>query len=67
MMLVLMYFFTKTIGTLIDIIPRQVMKTIPSFLDFVKWLYEAHVNWIRLYFKLKIENILEIKLNHFKK
>ena len=34
MMLVLMYFFTKTIGTLIDIIPMQTMKTIPSFLDF---------------------------------
>ena len=34
MMLVLMYFFTKTIGTLIDIIHRQMIKAIPSFLEF---------------------------------
>ena len=33
MMLVLMYFFTKTIGTLIDIIHRQMIKTIQSFLE----------------------------------
>ena len=36
MMLVYMYFFTKTIGTLIDIIPRQMIKTIPSFLELKK-------------------------------